>query len=290
MRAPAERNSRGMTTSSPTILILGGTGRTGSRIAMSLTACGAVARTASRTGGEVTFDWDDLQTHRSALRGASRLYLVPPTMRVRFADQIAALLDVAVDSGVDHVTLLSANGADRAPSVIDLAAVEKLVTERHELTHTILRPAWIMQNFTDDHLPLVDDALIVPSGGGAEAFVDADDVAAVAVQTLLEPTAHNGATYSLNGPAALTFEDVAAIIADVSGRPVKHVDIDQHVWVNGAISAGVPADYAQMLQWLTGTIIAGTGARPTDDIERILGRPATDFATFARRNAAAWTN
>lgn len=290
MHAAVWRNSRDMTTSSATVLILGGTGRTGSRIATSLAAHRVLARTASRTGSEVAFDWDDPQTYRPALCGTDRLYLVPPTMRIRFADQVAALLDMAVDSGVHHVTLLSAYGADRAPAVIDLATVEKLVAERHDITHTILRPAWVMQNFTDNHLPLVGDALIVPSGGGTEAFVDADDIAAAAVRTLLEPTAHDGARYSLTGPATLTFEEVAAIIADISGRPVTYVDIDQHVWVDGAVSAGVPADYAAMLRWLTGTIIAGAGARPTGDIERVLGRPATDFATFARRSAAAWTN
>lgn len=290
MRAPLWRNSRDMTTSSPTVLVLGGTGRTGSRIATSLTAHGALARTGSRTGSAVMFDWDDPRTYRPALRGVSRLYLVAPTMRIRFADQVAALLDEAVDSGVHHVTLLSAYGADRAPAVIDLAAVEQLATEHDEFTHTILRPAWVMQNFTDDHLPLVDDALIVPSGGGAEAFVDADDIAAVAVRTLLEPTAHDGATYSLTGHAALTFEDVAAFIADVSGRPVKHVDVDQDVWIDSAVSAGVPAGYAVLLRWLTGSVIAGAGAIPTGDIEQILGRPATDFGAFARRNAAAWIN
>lgn len=279
-----------MTTSFPTVLVLGGTGRTGSRIAASLTAHGVVARTGSRNGSEVAFDWDDPRTYRPALRGADRLYLVPPTMRVRFADQVAALLDLAVDSGVHDVTLLSAYGADRAPSVIDLTAVEKLVAERGDISHTILRPGWVMQNFTDEHLPLMDDALMVPSGGGAEAFVDADDIAAVAVRTLLEPAEHDGAMYSLTGPVPLTFEEVAAVIADVSGRPVKHVDIDQQVWIDGAVAAGVPADYAVMLRWLTGTIIAGDGAVPTGDIERVLGRPATDFATFARRNAVAWTN
>src|SRR5690349_2673258 len=114
MHVGAGRNSRGMTTSSPTVLILGGTGRTGSRIATSLTAHGVVARTASRNGSEVTFDWDDPRTYRPALHGIDRLYLVPPTMRVRFADQVAALLDLVAGSGIRHVTLLSAYGADRA--------------------------------------------------------------------------------------------------------------------------------------------------------------------------------
>jgi uncharacterized protein YbjT (DUF2867 family) len=277
-----------MTTTAPTVLVLGGTGRTGSRIAASLTAHGVAARTASRSGSEYRFDWDDPRTYAPAVTGADRLYLGPPTMRIVFADRVAALLDLAVESGVQHVTLLSAHGADRAPSGIDLAAAERLVADRADITHTVLRPAWVMQNFTDQHLPLIDDTLMVPSGGGAEAFVDADDIAAVAVRTLLEPAAHAGATYALTGPAALTFADVATVIAEVAGRAVRYLDVDQQAWIDGAVAAGVPADYAVMLRWLTGTVLEGDGAAPTGDVKRVLGRPATDFATFARRNAAAW--
>lgn len=270
------------------VLVLGGTGRTGSRIGQALTEQGVAARTASRHGGHVRFDWDDPQTYRPALDGADRVYLVPPTMRVRFADPVAAFLDVAVDAGVRHVTLLSAHGADRAPSVIDLAAVEKVVAELASITHTILRPAWVMQNFTDEHLPLLDDTLAAPSGGGAEAFVDADDIAAVAVRTLLEPAAHDGATYALTGPTALTFTQVVEIITGVADRPIRYLDIDQQAWIDGAVAAGMPADYTPMLRWLTDTVIDGHGAMPTDDVERVLGCPATDFATFASRNAAVW--
>lgn len=137
-------------------------------------------------------------------------------------------------------------------------------------------------------LPLVDDMLVVPSGG-AEAFVDADDIAAVAVRTLREPPAHDGATYALTGPAALTFTQVADIITDVAGRPIRYVDIDQQAWIDGAVQAGVPSGHAPMLRWLTGTVIDGGGATPTGDIERVLGCTATDFAILAHRNAAIWT-
>jgi hypothetical protein len=101
-------------------------------------------------------------------------------MRVRYADQVAAFLDRAEAAGVRHVTLLSTYNGDRAPREVDIAAVEADVAGREAFTYSILRPAWVMQNFTDDHLPLVNGALIVPSGGGAEAFVDAADIAAVA--------------------------------------------------------------------------------------------------------------
>ena len=128
-----------------------------------------------------------------------------------------------------------------------------------------------------------------PSGGGTEAFVDADDIAAVAAETLLRPGAHVGAQYTLTGPQALTFREVADIIASVSGRPVLYNDIDQEAWISGALAAGVPADYAVMLRWLTGAIVTGGGSMPTDDIEKVTGREPATFRQFAERNARAWT-
>ena len=153
----------------------------------------------------------------------------------------------------------------------------------------MLRPAWVMQNFTDDHLPVAGGVITAPSGGGTEAFVDADDIAAVAAETLLDPGAHADAQYTLTGPQALTFGEAAGIIASVSGRPVRYHDIDQEAWISGALAAGVPADYAVMLRWLTGAIITGRGSTPTDDVEKVTGRKPATFREFAERSARAWT-
>jgi uncharacterized protein YbjT (DUF2867 family) len=274
---------------SQTALVLGGTGRTGSLVAKNLVERGVGARTASRKGSDVLFDWDDPTTHQGALAGVDRVYLVTPVMRVTYADQVSGFLDLAEASGVRHVTYLSAYGGDQAPPEVDIAAVEGDLAGREAITHSILRPAWVMQNFSDEHVPVIDGAITVPSGGGAEAFVDAADISAVAVETLLAPEAHAGAIYEPTGPEALTFGEVADTISGVIGRPVTHQDIDQDVWIDGAIAAGVvPADYAVMLRWLTGAVISGNGSRPNDDVEKVTSRPPTSFHDFARRSADAW--
>jgi len=237
----------------------------------------------------VFFDWDDPATYPGALAGTDRVYLVTPALRVRYAARVAEFLDQAEAVGTRHVTLLSTYNGDRAPREIDSAAVEADLASREAFTHSILRPAWVMQNFTDDHLPVINGTLAVPSGGGSEAFVDAADIAAVAAETLLAPRAHAGARYTLTGPQALGFGEVADIIASVIGRPIRYNDIGQEAWISGALAAGVPADYAVMLRWLTGTIIAGNGSVPTDDIEKVTGRPPATFHEFADRNARSWT-
>src|ERR1700688_148880 len=111
-------------TPSDTALVLGGTGKTGSRLGPKLAKLGLGVRTAARHGADVRFDWDDAATHRAALRGVDRLYLVAPVMRVDFAVQVATFLDLAEAAGVRHVTSLSAYGIDHAPPEVALRAVE----------------------------------------------------------------------------------------------------------------------------------------------------------------------
>jgi uncharacterized protein YbjT (DUF2867 family) len=278
-----------MDNSRQTTLVLGGTGRTGSLVARKLAERGLGARTASRHGADVPFDWDNPATHGPALAGADRIYLVTPGLRVTYARQVSGFLDLAETSGVRHVTYLSAYGSDQAPPEVDIRAVELELLSRRAFTSSVLRAAWVMQNFSDEHLPVVQDMITVPTGGGAEAFVDAADIAAVAVETLADPDAHAGAVYAPAGPEALTVAEVAGIIAGVTGRPVRHNDIERGVWIDGAIAAGVvPADYGVMLNWLTATIASGHGSRPNDDVQRVTGSPPASLADFARRNARAW--
>jgi uncharacterized protein YbjT (DUF2867 family) len=279
-----------MTESPQHILVLGGTGRTGSLVARKLAERGISARAAARHGGDVFFDWDDPATYPGAVDGVSGLYLVTPVLRVSYADQVAAFLDLAEAAGVRHVTYLSTYGGDHAPPEVDIRAVEADLAGRGGITHSILRPAWVMQNFCDEHLPVVDGLITVPSGGGAEAFVDAADIAAVAVETLLSPDAHDGTEYALTGPQALTFGEVADTISAETGRPVSYQDIDPEAWIGGAIALGVvPASYAVMLRWLTSSVISGNGSTPSGDIEKVTGRSPAPFRDFVRRNLHAWT-
>jgi uncharacterized protein YbjT (DUF2867 family) len=278
-----------MTKASNMALVLGGTGKTGARVAARLTGLGLPVRTAARGGADIRFDWDDPATHRDAVEGADRVYLVAPVMRTRFAPQVSAFLDLAEAVGVRHVTYLSAYGMESAPSDVALRAVELDLMGRSTLTHSIVRPAWFMQNFSETFLMPVDGAIVVPTGDGGEAFVDAEDIAAVAAATLADPEAHAGAEYVPTGPDVLTVSEAADIIGSVIGRAVRHVDIDRRSWVESVIASGVPAEYGEMLQILTETIASGRGSRPNCDVETVTGAPPGNFTDFARRTAAAWT-
>ncbi|MCU1491454.1 MAG: NmrA family protein, partial [Acidimicrobiaceae bacterium] len=195
---------------------------------------------------------------------------------------------LAEAAGVRHVTYLSAYGIDQAPPQVAPRAVELDLIGRGGITHSILRPAWFMQNFSETFLKPLDGVITVPTGDGSEAFIDAEDIAAVAAKTLASPDAHAGAGYALTGPEAITMSDAAEVIADVTTRPVKHNDIDPDVWIEGTVAAGVPAEYSEVLRMLTETIASGRGSRPNDNIEKITGAQPIRFADFARRTAKAW--
>jgi uncharacterized protein YbjT (DUF2867 family) len=278
-----------MTETGSMTLVLGGTGKTGARVATRLTGLGLAVRTAARHGGDTRFDWDDPATHRNAVEGADRVYLIAPVMRTRFAPQVSAFLDLAEAAGVRHVTYLSAYGIEFAPAEVALRAVELDLMGRSTLTHSIVRPAWFMQNFSETFLMPVDGAIVVPTGKGGEAFVDAEDIAAVAAATLADPEGHAGAEYAPTGPEVLTVSDAADIIGSVTGRPVRHVDIDRRSWLDSVTASGVPAEYGEMLKILTETVSSGRGSRPNGDVEKVTGAPPRNFTDFAKRTAAAWT-
>jgi uncharacterized protein YbjT (DUF2867 family) len=277
-----------MTNSPSNVLVLGGTGKTGSRLAARLAKFGLGVRTAARHGADVHFDWDDPTTHSPALQGTDRLYLVAPVMRVDFAEQVATFLDLAEAVRVRHVTYLSAYGIDEAPPEVALRTVELDLIGRGAMTHSILRPAWFMQDFSETFLKPVDGSITVPTANGSEAFIDAGDIAAVAAETLANPEAHAGTAYALTGPEAMTVSEAAEIIAEVTGTPMKHNDIDRDLWIQGAVAAGVPAEYGVMLRMLMETVASGRGSRPNDNVEEVTGAPPIRFVDFARRTAQAW--
>src|SRR5258708_7423774 len=265
-----------MTTAIERARVLAGTGKTGSRRTAKLTGHGLAVHTAARRGADVRFDWQDPATYGPALSGIGRVYLVTPFLGdTGFTDRVRSFLDLAAANGTSHVTFLSAYGMDQAPPQVALRAVELDLMGRGDFTHSILRPAWFMQNFSEGHLMPVGGLITVPTGNGTESFVDAGDVAAVAAATLADPDAHAGVQYALTGAEAMTVSDAAEVITAVTGQSVKHNDIDRETWIQASVSAGVPADYADMLRLLTETIAPARGARPTGCLDRRTAPPPT---------------
>jgi uncharacterized protein YbjT (DUF2867 family) len=270
------------------VLVLGATGKTGSRVAGRLSAHGAGVRTAARSGAGVHFDWDNQATWEEALSGATGLYLVSPILRIDFAELVGQFLDQAERAGVRHVTYLSAYGMQYAPTEVALRAVELDLAARGSLASTVIRPAWFMEDFSETFLQPVNDEIVVPAGDGAEAFVSVEDIAAVAAVTLTEPEKHAGRAYAPTGRQALTMAKAAEMISVAAGRTITYRDTGREEWIAAMVSSGVPAEYAQVLRSLTATLASGNGARPNSDVLDVTGTAPVTFAEFAARTAPAW--
>jgi len=270
------------------VLVLGGTGKTGSRVADTLSERGVSVRTAARGGADIRFDWNNPATFEGALQGVTGVYLVSPVMRVDFAGVVSDFLDQAEQAGVRNVTYLSAYGMEHAPAEVALRAVELDLESRGSFTHSIVRPAWFMQNFSETFLKPVEDEIVVPGGTGGEAFVSAEDIASVAAATLAEPERHAGRAYAPTGPESLTLDEAARIISAAAGRTIVYRDTDRTEWVGAMVRSGVPAEYGEVLRTLTETIASGRGAQPNGDVLAATGAAPVSFADFAAKAAPAW--
>ncbi|WP_309053156.1 NAD(P)H-binding protein [Streptomyces sp.] len=269
--------------SDTTVLVLGGTGKTGRRLVPLLKDHGARVRAASRRG-PVRFDWDDPNTWEPALDGADAVYLVDAQDRPGQWDaeaSIRAFAGLAVDRGVRRMVLLQARVTEQVGGK-SLIAGERGVRECGA-EWTVLRPNWFFQNFDEGVFLdcVLAGELPLPAGDGLEPFVDADDVAAVAAAALLED-GHAGRTYELSGPRALTFGQVIDTIAHATGRDVRYHPVTHQEYVDELLCYDVAADYALFLADLAAQIRDSKNAEPTDDVRRVLGREPRDFDDFVK--------
>ncbi|AUH40587.1 NmrA family transcriptional regulator [Streptomyces sp. CMB-StM0423] len=262
-------------------LVTGGTGKTGGRLVHLLTGRDLPVRIGSRSGG-VPFDWEDRATWGPALDGVRSVYLsYYPDLAVPGAPEVVgAFAELAVAKGARRLVLLSGRGEEEA------AATEKAVAATGA-DLTVLRAAWFMQNFSESYLldPVLAGEVALPAGDVREPFVDADDIAAAAVAALTED-GHVGRTYELTGPRLLTFAEAVAEIAAATGRDLSYVTIPLADFTGGLAAEGAPQEVSDLLTYLFTSVLDGRNAHLDDGVGQLLGRPARDFAGYARATAA----
>ncbi|NXY97948.1 NAD(P)H-binding protein [Streptomyces sp. BR123] len=279
------------TTATPpagTTLVIGATGTTGSRTAARLTAAGhrvkAAGRRATPVPGAdpVPFDWYDPATHAAALDGVDRAYLVPPPGDSDPAAVMLPFLRRARSAGMRRAVLLSSSAIpEGGPGV---GAVHRALPDLFD-QWAVLRPSWFMQNFTGTHAHAVsireDGVIRTATGSGRVGFVDAEDIAATAVRALTDEQAPN-TDLVLTGPQALSHDDVAAIITEVTGRPVVHHRLS-YEQMRDRLTAQVPVQFASMLAGMDRAISEGAEDRITDTVRRLTGRAPGTFRALLER-------
>ena len=275
------------------ILLTGGTGKTGRRIAERLSRGGRRARVASRSGRSIAghegsrFNWGEPEGYADALRGVEAIYLVAPSDATDPLGAMLPFLERARGAGVRRFVLLSASSLEKGGPLMGRVHAW-LEAEAPEWA--VLRPTWFMQNFSEaQHQPSIrdEDKIYTAAGDGRVPFIDADDIAAAAVAALLAPEPPNR-DFVLTGPRALSYDDVATIIGEAAGRPVEHVRLTEAELAQRWRALGIAPEYAAALAAMDTAIAGGSEDRLSDAVVTLTGAAPRSFETFAAENAAGW--
>ncbi|GAA1025595.1 NAD(P)H-binding protein [Amycolatopsis albidoflavus] len=251
----------------------------------------AASRTPGRPEGSVTpvrFDWSDPATYQPALEGVDAIYQWFP-IRPDTTAEVAALLDDAKSAGVRRVVHLSNMTAHLSGECFPTHGVERFL-ETGPVPATILRPNVFAENFSE-HPAILQGirtgVVSVPAGEGRVAPISVEDIAAVAAAALTQG-GHQHQTYSLTGPHSLSFSDMAAIVAEAAGKPVRYQAMDPAEFREALLGGGTPGQVADFYAAMYEGIRNDWAADVTDDVQRITGRPPVSFADYARAAAALW--
>ena len=271
------------------VLLTGGTGKTGSRIAAQLATRNLRTRLASRhpQTGQTFFDWFEPSTFAPALENMESVYLLAPLGVADCLQVMRPFIEQALATGVQRLVFLSSSLVpEGAPA---LGQVHQYL-HQYAPSWVVLRPSWFMQNFSEQqHRETIRQhgAIFSATGSGKLPFIDAGDIAAVAAEALTNQAFPSGDTV-LTGPDLLSYPDVAAILTDVVGYPVRHQPLTEEELARNFEKGGIPKEFASLLASLDSAIANGAEARLTTEVERITGRPPISFQTFAQNARSAW--
>jgi uncharacterized protein YbjT (DUF2867 family) len=275
-------------------LVTGARGNVGKVVARDLQSGGGDVRLGVRApqegaADEVAFDFADPSTWNEAFDGVHSMFLVRPPAIGNVKRDLLPAVAAARDAGVKHVVFLSLQGADRN-KVVPHATVEKWLRDSG-LGWTFVRASFFHQNMSTTHAQEVRERneIIVPAGRGATAFVDAHDVGAVAAAAMKDPESHRGRAWTITGPRALTYGQVAETLTGELGRAIRYEEPGVLRYMRHARrDMDMPWGMVAVTTAIYTTARLGMAAALSDDVRTILGRDPIDFTEFAHRERDAW--
>ena len=265
-------------------LIIGATGKTGSRVMKGLKALGYHPKGASRHG-EVAFDWSEPTTWSPALNGVDAIYLTyfPDLAVPQAPDDISKFCALAKMKGVKHITVLSGRSEPAAQTCEN-------IIKQSGLYWTVVRASWFNQNFSEGLFRqfIMDGNIALPVSNVTEPFIDIDDIAEVVVASLTDEK-HHGQLYEVTGPELISFATIAEKFTHHLNRKIHFESISIPEFQSRLAQANVHQEVIGMLTYLFGEVLDGRSEFCTDGVERALGRPATTFDQYIQNNLQYFT-
>ena len=277
------------------ILVTGAGGTVGSEVVNQLQPTGAQFRAAYHSQSKadaarakgidaVLIDYDKPETLDAALQGIDKLFLLSSSN----PSQELKAIDAAKRAGVKHIVKLSVIGAEEEAFSFAKGhrAAEKAI-EASGIAWTFLRPNGFMDNMHNYMGDTIrkQNAFYSSTGEAKIAHIDVRDIAAVAVKALTEP-GHEGKSYTLTGPEAVTYGEIASKISAATGRTINYVNVSDADIKSGMTGSGAPEAYADAFLDLLRWYRTGDAARVSNEVKRITGRDPIAFEQYARDHAA----
>ncbi len=279
------------------ILVTGATGNVGSEVIALLSQAGVPVRATARDLANVPAvaqvewvqaDFTDNASLATAVAGVDKLVLISPA-HVDMVQHQLAVVAAARQAGVKHIVKLSGLGAGpdapiRLPR--NHYEIEQAIIASG-IDYTFVRPNLFMQVLIGSVDSIESDgAIYAPAGDGAISFTDVHDVASTIVSSLMDQHQKN-AVLEITGPAALTYTEAASQLGQAIGKPVKYIAVEPETARNAMASSGMDKWLVEAFLELFSIYRAGYGVSVlSDTVARVTGRPAINFADFARRNRA----
>ena len=281
------------------ILVTGATGTVGREVLKQLVAKGAAVRAFVRSvekgdalkGPNVEIaigDLDQPDTLDSAMTGIDKVFLLSPG-DPRQVELQGNAVRAAQRAGVKYMVKLAALGvAPESPFALARwhAQTEKQI-EESGMAYTHLHPHSFMQNFLGMAPMIAEGNLYAPMKDGRISLVDARDIAAVAAATLTEP-GHEGKTYDITGPEALSYADIAEKLSEVIGKKVTYVDISPEVARKNMLDMGFPEWLADDFKVLYEVFSAGYAAEVSPVVAEVANKEPITFGQFAQDYAGVF--
>jgi len=284
------------------ILITGATGNNGQELIRQLTALGHRIRALARKPGEAAKlggsnievapgDFDLPQTLESALQGVEKAFLLTPVAE-RFVQWQRDFIEAAQRAKIKHLVKFSGMGAHArsASELLKLHAETDEILRSSGVPFTILQPNSFHQNMLSSADTIKAQGVFYwPLKNASQSTVDIRDISAVAAKVFTS-SGHEGKTYVITGPEALTFQQAAEKLSSVLGRKIQYVDVPISAAADGMRNSGMPDWNVHAVSDLLAYFATGAAATVTDTVPRLLGRPATSFEQFVKDHRAAFMN